>query len=141
MAASTQAAPVKRKPPAAGMGFADPAAAGRLGMQARWSQASRDLAAAARDLTPAALETVAGILVNPLESARDRLRAAEIVLERGWGRPMQSIDLSVSKVGTGGGPVITLEQAALAAAEWSRSFLAPPDQQCAAEQDSGQDDD
>jgi hypothetical protein len=43
-----------------------------------------------------ALETVVAILQDPDAKAADRLRAADIILDRALGRPVQSTDLDIA---------------------------------------------
>lgn len=49
---------------------------------------------AAREMTMDALNTLRDVMLNAPESGA-RIRAAEAILDRGWGRAMQAIDLAV----------------------------------------------
>jgi hypothetical protein len=51
-----------------------------------------DLASLARTHTKTATNVVVGILRSPKASDQARLHAAEIILDRGWGKPKQQID-------------------------------------------------
>jgi len=51
-----------------------------------------------RSLCPSALETVQSIMGSAASKDADRLRAAEILLDRGYGKPAQSVDVSGSAV-------------------------------------------
>ena len=59
---------------------------------------SEDLKQAFKDASPAALAVLVTILSD--ESARDadRIRAAEIILDRGYGKPVQAVDLDTNAV-------------------------------------------
>jgi len=39
-----------------------------------------------------AVEVLAGILADPKARASDRIRAAEVILDRAWGRPVQAVE-------------------------------------------------
>ena len=47
-----------------------------------------DLGSLARAYTERAIQTLAGVLENSTEES-NRIRAADILLDRGWGRPKQ----------------------------------------------------
>ena len=47
-----------------------------------------DLDSLARAYTQQAIQTIGGVMINGTEEA-NRLRAADILLDRGWGRPKQ----------------------------------------------------
>lgn len=51
-----------------------------------------------RSLCPSALETVRTIMESSGSKEADRLRAAEILLDRGYGRPAQAVDVSGSAI-------------------------------------------
>lgn len=51
-----------------------------------------------RELTPKAIETAKKIMLDEGARASDRLRAAEIILDRGYGKPVQAVDLDASSV-------------------------------------------
>ncbi|MCG1042512.1 hypothetical protein KQH60_08120 [Mycetohabitans sp. B8] len=59
-----------------------------------------DLIAACKAKTPDALEVIESIMVGG-ENERIRLSAALAIIERGYGKPVQGVELG----GTGGGPV------------------------------------
>ncbi len=42
-----------------------------------------------------ALDVLVGILKDPDQKASDRLKAADMVLERAWGRPRQAVDMAL----------------------------------------------
>lgn len=51
----------------------------------------KELVGMARILTDEALDTVARIMRNPKAKAVDRLKAADLILKRGWGNPSSSV--------------------------------------------------
>src|SRR5215472_2990089 len=51
-----------------------------------------DVKAAARELTPEALSTLKTVMVDPKAPPAARVGAATAILDRGWGRPTQSIE-------------------------------------------------
>ena len=51
-----------------------------------------------KDLTPAALAALAKIVNNEEARDADRIRAAEVILDRGWGKPTQAVDMDLSSV-------------------------------------------
>jgi len=57
-----------------------------------------DLKQAFRDVCPQALETLRGILENDEARDADRIRAAEIILDRGYGKAVQAVDLDGSAI-------------------------------------------
>ena len=57
----------------------------------------RSLSDLAREYTQAAIEALVSILDDERASASARVQAASALLDRGWGRPTQSIEASVSK--------------------------------------------
>lgn len=59
---------------------------------------SRPLDAMARELASKALDTIAQVMDDPLAEHRDRLRAAEQILDRGHGKPLSAtIQLPTSR--------------------------------------------
>ena len=50
-----------------------------------------DLRSLARAHTEAAVQTLAGIMRHPNSPPSARVRAATVLLDRGWGRPVQPI--------------------------------------------------
>lgn len=61
-----------------------------------------DLEEMARAQTPAALKTLAEIMANKKAPAAARIAAANAYLDRGWGKPKQSIE----STGKDGAPLI-----------------------------------
>jgi hypothetical protein len=57
------------------------------------SQAKRDLAAMAKDHAEEALEVLVSVAKNPRASSAARVSAATAILDRGFGRPRQAVDL------------------------------------------------
>ena len=51
-----------------------------------------------RALSPKAIETAKEIMLDKNASAQSRLKAAEIILDRGYGKPQQAVNLEVEKV-------------------------------------------
>ena len=52
---------------------------------------SRDASALAREHTERAIETVADVLQDPFAENKDRLKAAELMLDRGHGKAAQAV--------------------------------------------------
>ena len=50
-----------------------------------------DLKSAARSYTAISVKTIQGVLTNASAKDSDRLHAAGMMLERGWGRPSQPV--------------------------------------------------
>lgn len=65
------------------------------------TQEELDLIAACKQKTPAALEVIENIMAHG-EKENNRLAAAQIIIERAYGKPVQPNELS----GKGGGPVL-----------------------------------
>lgn len=57
----------------------------------------------AKENSLVALQKVIEILNNPKSKNSERLKAAEIIMDRAWGKPTQSTEIS----GPGGGPIET----------------------------------
>jgi hypothetical protein len=55
-----------------------------------------DVKAAARELTPVAMDTLKQVMKDPKAPAAARVGAATAVLDRGWGRPEQTVNANVS---------------------------------------------
>ena len=66
-----------------------------------------DLIAACKDRTPAALAVIESIMMEG-ENERNRLAAAQAIIERGHGKPTQPLS------GPGGGPIQTVTEFVLA---------------------------
>lgn len=65
-----------------------------------------ELKADFRACAPEALDTILAILRDGDAPHRDRLRAAEIILDRGYGKPVQAVDLSAEGAESGLGVII-----------------------------------
>lgn len=50
----------------------------------------------ARRYTQEAVETIVGVMQDPEASHRDRLTAAQVILDRAWGKPLASVDVKVN---------------------------------------------
>lgn len=57
-----------------------------------------ELKEAFKAAAPDALQVLKFVMLNSREKASDRLRAAEIILDRGYGKPVQAVDLDASSV-------------------------------------------
>ena len=57
----------------------------------------REVARLAREHSPAAVQALAAIMLNPYEKARDRAYAAMLILSWGVGRPKEHIQLDVDR--------------------------------------------
>jgi hypothetical protein len=53
-----------------------------------------DVKAAARELTEDAIDTLATVMKNPKAPAAARISAAQAILDRGYGKPPQAIDVN-----------------------------------------------
>jgi hypothetical protein len=82
---------------------------GNAGGRPKKTQEEMDLIAACREKTPAALATILDIMDNGQE--RSRLAAAQVVIERGWGKAVQPVESS----GPNGGPIETVQRIELVA--------------------------
>ena len=65
-----------------------------------------ELKADFRACAPEALDTILAILRDGDAPHRDRLRAAEIILDRGYGKPVQAVDLSAEGAESGLGVIL-----------------------------------
>lgn len=65
-----------------------------------------ELKADFRAAAPRALEVLVDILNDDDAAARDRIRAAEIILDRGYGKPVQAVDLSAEGGESGMGVIL-----------------------------------
>ncbi|CAO4185300.1 DUF5681 domain-containing protein [Methylorubrum extorquens] len=61
----------------------------------------REVKELARDKTELAVETLVQIMTNEKMNGSARVQAAVAILDRGWGRPKQSIDMKVDHEATG----------------------------------------
>ena len=57
-----------------------------------------DLKQAFREACPDALKTLVRIVNNEGAKDSDRIRAAEVILDRGYGKPVQAVDLDASSI-------------------------------------------
>lgn len=55
-----------------------------------------ELSATCRELTPDALEVVKEVMLSPESRGADRIAAARLIVEYGYGRPQQGINLDVT---------------------------------------------
>jgi uncharacterized protein with von Willebrand factor type A (vWA) domain len=58
------------------------------------NQSCRKVKKLARENSEAALQAVIDIVVNPRSKPSDKIRAAELILDRAWGKPAQSLELT-----------------------------------------------
>jgi hypothetical protein len=100
----------------------------------------KDLKEAFKAASPKALEILKKILADPEAKDSDRLRAAEIILDRAYGKPAQSVDITTDTV--------TIQETLNERLEVvSRALTAPPEaitqllaaQQCIYSADKGPD--
>jgi hypothetical protein len=87
----------KRKPPKTAF---QPGKSGNPGGRPRKTDEERTLEALCREKTPEALATILRIMAGS-NMDRAKLAAAQYVLDRGWGRPKESVEHS----GPNGGPI------------------------------------
>ena len=66
----------------------------------------QDLREAFRASGMEAYRVLREILLNTEEAARDRIRAAEIILERGYGKPVQAVSVEPNEDGEALGVVV-----------------------------------
>jgi hypothetical protein len=59
------------------------------------TKAPADLRSLARSHTATAVRTLAGIMKEPRASAAARVSAAIALLDRGWGKPSQAIEMDL----------------------------------------------
>lgn len=83
---STGAKQEKRRDPATGRFLPGNRTGGR-------KQLPEELKQAFRDTGPKALEVLTRILTDETAKDSDRIRCAEIILDRGYGKPVQAVDL------------------------------------------------
>lgn len=74
---------------------------GQSGNPGGMPKGARDIKALAREHAPTALETLAAIMSDSLTPPAARVAAANSLLDRGYGKPVQEI------TGEGGGPLVT----------------------------------
>lgn len=61
------------------------------------AKAPADIRSLARSYTESAIKTLAGIMQQPEAPHAARVSAATALLDRGWGKPQQSVDMTVRK--------------------------------------------
>ena len=81
-----------------------PGRSGNPGGRPKKTEEERTLEHMCREKTPDALQTVLGIM-SAGENERNRLSAAQYVIERGWGKATQPIDQNIE---AGGGLLAVL---------------------------------
>lgn len=57
-----------------------------------------ELREAFREACPVALKTLVRVVKDPKAKDADRIRAAEAILDRGYGKPVQAVDVDASAV-------------------------------------------
>ena len=67
---------------------------GRPKMPPEEARIIADVKAAAKAMTPEALETLRDAMTNPAAPYAARVSAAIHVLDRGWGKPKESVDIT-----------------------------------------------
>ena len=75
-----------------------PGISGNPGGRPKMPEEFRQLA---RENSIPALQVVVDILKNPKSANKDKLKAAEIILDRAWGKPIQGVEM----FGPGSGPI------------------------------------
>jgi hypothetical protein len=71
---------------------------GQSGNPAGRPKMPKDLKEAFKAASPKALEILKKILADPAAKDNDRLRAAEIILDRAYGKPAQAVDITTDAV-------------------------------------------
>jgi hypothetical protein len=61
------------------------------------AKAPTDIRSLARSYTESAIKTLAGIMQQPEAPPAARVSAATALLDRGWGKPSQTVDMTVRK--------------------------------------------
>jgi len=61
------------------------------------AKAPTDIRSLARSYTESALKTLAGIMQQPEAPPAARVSAAVALIDRGWGKPAQTVDMTVRK--------------------------------------------
>ena len=57
-----------------------------------------ELKEAFRELTPAAVQALSEIINSSASKPMERIKAAEVILDRGWGKPTQSMEIETNKI-------------------------------------------
>jgi hypothetical protein len=65
------------------------------------AKATTDIRSLARSHTESALRVLVGIMLQPKAPAAARVAAASALLDRGWGKPAQTVNSTVSRVDPG----------------------------------------
>jgi hypothetical protein len=74
-----------------------------------------DLRAAAREHTEDALKTIIALMKAKTSPAAVKLRAAEFIIERGWGKATQPVEVGVK-------PLYAISDKPMTADEWTKLF-------------------
>lgn len=78
-------------------GFAGGTITPQQALAKRWSNERRSIVEECKKLTPVALKVLTDVMVSGNAKDADRIRAGEIVLSYGHGKPSQQVDLTVSR--------------------------------------------
>ena len=62
------------------------------------AKAPIDIRSLARQHTERAIQTLAGIMDQPKAPMAARVQAAQVLLDRGWGKPHQTSELTVRRI-------------------------------------------
>lgn len=71
---------------------------GQSGNPSGRAKIPEDVKAAFKELTPQAVATLKGILLSDTSKDSDKIKAAEIILDRGYGKPAQALDVDVNSL-------------------------------------------
>ncbi len=74
-----------------------------------------DLRAAARELTCDALKTIIALMKAKKSPAAVKLRAAEFLIERGWGKATQSVEVGLK-------PIYGISDQPITAEQWAAKY-------------------
>ena len=61
------------------------------------AKAPTDIRSLARSFTDSAIKTLAGVMQQPDSPPAARVSAAVALLDRGWGKPQQTVDMTVRR--------------------------------------------
>jgi len=61
------------------------------------AKAPTDIRSLARSYTESAIKTLAGVMQQPEAPPAARVSAATALLDRGWGKPAQTVDMTVRR--------------------------------------------